>query len=144
MTEQSTPQSDCEQVTLNLEAVYTNEQYAITYDIAEQPEIYYTGFKVTGSSMFDNSPGSLREGDRLICRPVERKLWNKKLLSGKQNFVIVFITGGIFVRRIKKYSSDLNTITVHALNPEYPDKEIDLNNIIQLFRVEQIIRNGEI
>lgn len=143
MTEPIKIQSNCERVSLNTEALYTDDLYAITFDPTEQADKYYTGFKVTGNSMFNNTGESLCEGDRLICKAVEKKIWNKVFTRNNRNFVIVIKTGEILVRRISVCETQPDSVVIHALNPEYPDIEITANHIIALFTVEEIIRSGE-
>lgn len=104
----------------------------------------YTGFEVRGDSMDNDSSESIREGDRLICRFIKKELWQYKLHINKWNFVIVHKTDGVLVKRITDHDVDLSTITIHSLNPEYPDKTLSLNEVSQLFNVVEIVRSGRI
>jgi len=104
----------------------------------------YIGFEVRGDSMDNDTSESIREGDRLICRFIKQELWQYKLHINKWNFVIVHKTDGVLVKRITDHNVDQNVITIHSLNPEYPDKAISLNEVSQLFNVVEIVRSGRI
>lgn len=102
----------------------------------------YKCFEVKGDSMFDNSFESWLDGDIILCREVKRDLWLPKLHFNQWDFVIVH-KDGILLKRITGQNNDKGTISIHSLNPDkstYPDQEIDLNDIMQIFSVTQLVK----
>lgn len=95
----------------------------------------YLAFEVKGDSMDDGSKESYIEGELLICREVEPHLWrDSRLHINKRDFVIVH-TEGILVKRIIAHDVEHHTITIHSLNPLYPDRTLDLADVRQIFSV---------
>ena len=77
--------------------------------------------------MNDGTEDSYLEGDRLLCREIKRELWiDSKLHIRKWDFVIVH-KEGVLIKRIVEHNVENGTITVHSLNPIYPDKIINLS-----------------
>lgn len=95
----------------------------------------YVAFEVRGDSMDDGTSDGYLNGEILICREVEQDYWrDSKLFINKRDFVIVH-TDGILIKRIIKHDVENHIITIHSLNPLYPDKEIDLAEVKQIFSV---------
>lgn len=95
----------------------------------------YVAFEVRGDSMDDGTSDGYLCGEILICREVEQDYWrDSKLFINKRDFVIVH-TEGILIKRIVKHDVENHIITIHSLNPLYPDKEIDLAEVKQIFSV---------
>lgn len=92
--------------------------------------------------MDNGTKESLEEGEILICREVTKDLWQYKLHLHKWNFVIVHQTEGIVVKRITEHDVEKGLITIHSLNPFYPDRVLELKDISQIFNVVQIHRKG--
>ena len=108
-----------------------------TIDFTPDHEMHghYVAFEIKGDSMDDGSKESYIEGELVICREVGRHLWqNDKLHIHKRDFVIV-CTDGILIKRIEEHDVAAHTITIHSLNPEYPDRTIDLAEVLQIFSV---------
>lgn len=100
----------------------------------------YMAFEVKGDSMNDGTEESYLEGDRLLCREIKRDLWrDSKLHYRKWDFVIVH-KEGILIKRIIDHDVENGKITIHSLNPLYPDKEIDLREVNQIFNVIEYSR----
>lgn len=101
----------------------------------------YVAFEVKGDSMDDGTDASLKDGDLVLCRKVKRELWTGgcKLHYKKYNFVIAH-TEGLLIKRIVDHDVEAGTITVHSLNPEYPDRVLDLNEVIEIRNVVQFQR----
>lgn len=104
----------------------------------------YMAFEVRGDSMDNGTKESLEEGEILICREVTKDLWQYKLHLHKWNFVIVHQTEGIVVKRITEHDVEKGLITIHSLNPFYPDRVLELKDISQIFNVVQIHRKGNL
>lgn len=95
----------------------------------------YLAFEVKGDSMDDGSKGCYVEGEILICREVEPHLWrNSRLHYNKRDFVIIH-EDGILIKRVIAHDVEHHTITIHSLNPLYPDRTIDLADVRQIFSV---------
>lgn len=95
----------------------------------------YIAFEVRGDSMDDGSKEAYVEGELLICREVEPHLWrDSRLHYNKRDFVIVH-EEGILIKRVIAHDVENHTITIHSLNPLYPDRTIDLAEVKQIFSV---------
>lgn len=95
----------------------------------------YVAFEVRGDSMDDGSKDSYEQGEILVCREVEPYNWQHSPLHfNKRDFVIIH-TDGILVKRIINHDVPTHTITIHSLNPEYPDRRLDLADIRQIFSI---------
>ena len=101
---------------------------------------HYVAFEVKGDSMNDGSEDSYLEGDRLLCREIQPHLWAEyKLHYRKWDFVIVH-QEGVLVKRVIDHDVERHTITIHSLNPMYPDRVIDLAEVRQIFNVIELSR----
>ncbi len=108
-----------------------------TIDFTPDHEMHgnYVAFEVKGDSMDDGTKESYVDGELVICREVEPHLWqHDKLHINKRDFVIVH-NEGILIKRITDHDVASHTITIHSLNPEYPDRTIDLSEVRQIFSV---------
>lgn len=100
----------------------------------------YIAFEVRGDSMNDGSEESYLEGDKLLCREIQPHLWvDSRLHIRKWDFVIVH-QEGILIKRIIDHNVENHTITIHSLNPMYPDRIIDLQDVKQIFNVVELQR----
>lgn len=100
----------------------------------------YIAFEVKGDSMDDGTDEAYKEGDRLLCREIQQHLWaSSKLHIRKWDFVIVH-SEGILIKRIVDHDVELGTITIHSLNPLYPDRLISLRDVRQIFNVIEMSR----
>lgn len=101
----------------------------------------YCTFEVRGDSMDDGSRDSYMEGDMLLCREISRDHWSQsKLHIRKWDFVIVHKTEGILVKRIVEHNVEKGKLKLHSLNDLYPDFEVNLKDIAQIFNVVQVAR----
>lgn len=95
----------------------------------------YIAFEVRGDSMNDGTADSYLEGELLICREVEPIYWkDSQLFINKRDFVIIH-KEGILIKRIISHDVDSHKITIHSLNPMYPDEILDLADVQQIFSV---------
>ena len=124
---------------------YQNETYmntlpTIPFIVDHEAKGNYIAFEVKGDSMNDGTEESYLEGDRLLCREVPSYLWaENKLHIKKWDFVIVH-EEGIIVKRITNHDVENHKITVHSLNELYPDREIDLAEVKQIFNIVEMQR----
>ena len=120
---------------------YIEELPTVPFIVDHEAKGNYLCFEVRGDSMYDGTEESLLEGDKLLCREIKRELWTtSRLHIRKWDFVIVHRTDGILVKRIIEHNLEYGSITVHSLNPEYPDRVLYLNDIAQIFNVIEISR----
>lgn len=95
----------------------------------------WLAFEVKGDSMDDGSKESYVEGEIVICREVEREYWrDSRLFINKRDFVIVH-EEGILIKRITEHNLQQHTITIHSLNPMYPDRTLRLEQVKQIFSI---------
>lgn len=100
----------------------------------------YVAVEVKGDSMDDGTDASIKEGDVILCRNIDRLLWvNYKLHLKKWNFAIVH-KEGIIIKRIIAHNVEAGTITIHSLNSDYPDRVINLNEVVKIMNVVQLQR----
>ncbi|MEO1010386.1 MAG: LexA family transcriptional regulator [Bacteroidota bacterium] len=111
------------------------------WEVDQEYKGHYVVFEVRGDSMDDNSVEAILDGDRILCREIQRHHWGSKLHINKWNFVIAHREAGIIVKRIVEHNVESGVLTCHSLNPYYEDFEIDLNDVIALFNVVDLKRN---
>lgn len=105
----------------------------------------YLAFEVTGDSMINFSTLELAEqsifpGRIAIGRDLPKEKWMYRLHTHNyENWVIVHRTKGILIKKIVEHIVNEGLITIHSLNPAYPDEELNLNDIEQIFSVVQIV-----
>jgi phage repressor protein C with HTH and peptisase S24 domain len=101
---------------------------------------YFT-FEVRGDSMDDGTRDSYISGDLLLCREIGQDLWKtSKLHIRNWDFVIVHKTEGILVKKITEHNVTRSMLKLHSLNNLYPDFEVNLKDIAQIFNVVQVAR----
>lgn len=101
----------------------------------------YMIFEVSGDSMDDGSSDALINRDFVLCREIQRHLWQDSKIHYKQwkAFVIVTRDDGIVVKQIIGHDVENHTISLHSLNDYYKDYTIDLADVKQIFNVVQLI-----
>lgn len=119
---------------------YIESLPTIPFIVDHEAHGHYIAFEVRGDSMNDGTEESYLEGDRLLCREIKRELWvDSKLHIRKWDFVIVH-KDGILIKRILDHNVEEGTITIHSLNPIYPDRVINLAEVYQIFNVIEFWR----
>lgn len=124
---------------------YTNQTYmdelpAVPFIVDHEAQGNYVAFEVRGDSMNDGTEDSYLEGDRLLCREIQRHLWEQSRLHiRKWDFVIVH-KDGILIKRIIDHNTQTHELTIHSLNPLYDDRIIRMDEIRQIFNVVEIQR----
>lgn len=100
----------------------------------------YLAFEVQNDSMTPTEVSLLRyavlEGWFVIGRELSRHQWKFKLHTEKNvKWVIVHKTEGILIKQIIAHDIINGTITIHSLNPKYPDEVLNLDDCEQIFNV---------
>lgn len=107
----------------------------------------YIVIEAEGDSMDNGLKESISDGDKMLCRKLNRELWvNSKLHLHDYNpdFVIHHVTDGLTVKRIIEHNLDDRYIVCSSLNPDkntYPDFKIKVEEISQIFTVVQTQQN---
>lgn len=100
---------------------------------------YYI-FTVKGASMDDGTIDSLVDGDKVLCREVDRLFWSHGLHTRNwPYFVFATQSEGIIVKKVVSQDIENETITCSSLNPEYPDITLHLSDIIGIYNVVELI-----
>lgn len=125
---------------------YADQEYMDSLPIVDfTPDREMTGlwlaFEVRGDSMDDGSREAYCQGDIVITREVRPDLWKDcKLHIHRRDFVIVH-EEGILIKRIVDHDVENHTITIHSLNPDYPDRVIDLAQVRKIFSIVESRQN---
>lgn len=123
---------------------YYNDEYlenmpVITIDADESYKGRYMAFEVSGDSM---EPDYL-EGDVVICREIQRHLWNSKLHFKDWDFVIAHSKQGIMLKEIIAHNVDTGDITCRSINSQHKDFALNLKDIAYLFNVVEVRQKGK-
>lgn len=92
---------------------------------------YDFSITASGSSMMPR----IEDGDILLCRIVSDRM---NVPVGK--ICVIDSKEGAAVKVIESVNPESETVTLHSLNPEYRDYEIDFSSIIKLARVVSLFR----
>lgn len=122
---------------------YYNDEYLedlpiITIDADEQHRGSYLAFEVSGDSM---EPDYIA-GDIVICREVQRHLWQSRLHFKDYDFVIAHATNGVMLKEIIKHDVEKGIIYCHSINQKYEDFKISLHEVRFLYNVVEVRQKG--
>lgn len=123
---------------------YYNEEYLkdmpfVMIDGDQQQNGSYLAFEVYGDSM---EPDYM-EGDIVICREVQRHLWQYKLHYKDWDFVIAHATQGVMLKEITQHDVEKGIITCHSINPEHRDFKLKLAEVRFLYNVVEVRQKGK-
>lgn len=104
----------------------------------------YVCFEVAGDSMDDGTSDAILAGDYVLAREVPEYLWRDYEISCKMSsaFVIVTRKHGVVIKRIARHDHEAHIIYLHSLNPLFKDYSISLEEVLELYTVEQIRRKA--
>lgn len=96
----------------------------------------YSVIEITGPSMDDGSTRAICDGDKLLV-----KEWDNatKQLPYRQYLFVIVSREGLVCKQITKHDIEKRIITCHSFNPNYPDYEISMDDILRLFIVKKIV-----
>lgn len=122
---------------------YYNDEYLddmpiITIEADEPYRGNYLAFEVSGDSM---EPDYI-SGDIVICREVQRHLWQSQLHIKDYDFVIAHATNGIMLKEIIKHDVEKGIIYCHSINQKYEDFKISLHEVRYLYNVVEVRQKG--
>ncbi|MRN00192.1 S24 family peptidase [Riemerella anatipestifer] len=118
---------------------YLKDMPIVVIEAEENYKGNYMAFEIEGDSM---EPDYV-EGDTLICREVQRHLWQSKLHYKDWDFVIAHAKEGIFLKEIIDHDVEKGIITCRSLNPKYKDRCFDLREVAYLYNVVEVRQKGK-
>ena len=120
------------------DAVFMDSLPRIPFIVEKEHKGSYIAIEVAGESMDNGTRAGYIAGDILLCREVPQQHWRDKLHIKKWDFVIATKTDGVLVKQISKHNAATGDITLHSLNPEYEDIQVNLNDVAKIFNVVQV------
>ena len=116
----------------------------LSVDVYKEYRGHYLAFEVSGDSMMTTDPDLFQfmalPGWKAVGRELPRYHWKYKLHTHQTDtWIIVHNTEGILTKNIAHHDVDNRKITIHSLNPKYPDEVLDLDDIDQIFSVVKYI-----
>lgn len=123
---------------------YGDDEYVdalprVPFMVDKQHRGNYCAFEVKGDSMDNGLIGSYKEGYIVLGREIPKNMWRDKLHIKKwRTFIVVTKTDGILIKQISKHDTVRGIITLHSLNEEYDDIQLQLDKVAQLFNVVQV------
>lgn len=113
---------------------YLNDLPSVLIEADKEYKGNYLAFEVDGDSMEPD----YNKGDIVICREVQRSLWQYKLHYKEYDFVIAHGTQGIMLKEITDHNPETGDITCHSLNQEdgiNKDFTLNLKEVAFLYNV---------
>ena len=105
----------------------------------------YRSFEVSGDSMTDGTDASILDGDIVTGRLIKRELWLSKFHTHKYRYwVVVHKYEGVIIKEIAHHDVANGILTLHSLNADktkYPDFDVSLDDVDQIFNVVDISRS---
>lgn len=110
--------------------------------VSKEHKGVYRAFEIRGDSMNNGLIGGYREGYIAYGREIARHHWRDKLhFKSWPSFIIVTKRDGILIKEITKHDVQKGIITLHSWNEEYPDIEMGLDSIAQIFNTVDVSFN---
>ena len=99
----------------------------------------YISFDIRGDSMDNGMHGSLRDGDKVLVRELERDNW-RTLRTGDHRYWVLVFGASVLIKEISNFDPNSGIVTCHSLNPspEYHDFNIHLDEVRHLYYVIRI------
>lgn len=101
----------------------------------------YLVFETSGDSMNDGSRYSICDGDKVLCREVQRHLWLPTLHIHDYFFLVVHKTDGMVIKQITEQHPN-GDIVLHSLNPLFRDYTVNLDDVAEIFNVVKIVERN--
>jgi phage repressor protein C with HTH and peptisase S24 domain len=104
----------------------------------------YVAFEIRGDSMDNDRRNAICDGDVVLGRELARSSWSVSLLVPKV-YIIVHKEEGILVKEVVEHQVESGIITCRSYNPDksrYPDFQLNLNDVQQLFCIKEISREN--
>lgn len=110
---------------------YMDSLDKIPYIEDEETRGNVIAIEISGDSMDDGTSEAYVDGDIVLAKEI---FINDPLPYKRYDFVIVH-KSGILIKRIVKEDRERGTLTIHSLNRNYGDAEIDMNDVLKIFIV---------
>lgn len=107
------------------------------FPMAKKEDGKYMAFEVRSDSMQYEGEYSLREGDIVVGRELQRHHWTNKLHIPRV-FIIHHKSKGIMIKQIIFHDIAKAVITCHSFNVLYPDFNISLNDVNELYYCKDV------
>lgn len=88
--------------------------------------------------MDDGTSRAICNGEKLLCKELQRIHWKNKL-HFRQYIYIIVSREGIVCKQITSHDIDNGIITCHSWNPVFEDYTINLEDVIQIFYVKKVV-----
>lgn len=101
----------------------------------------YRSFEMRGDSMYNGEEDSIKEGDTVTGREINKQYWTSKLHIHKYKEYIIVHKEGIIIKEIIAHDPVAGIITIHSKNPDktlYPDEQISLADVNELHNVIEV------
>ena len=125
---------------------YYDDLEDILIGVDREPGGTYIGFEVVGDSMvcldtLELADESIFPGRIAIARDLPQENWKTRLHTHNyKNWVFVHKTEGILIKQIASHDIENGRVTIHSLNPKYPDEVLLLSDMQQIFSVMQVVQ----
>ena len=126
------------------DAEYIQELPTHSVVVQERHRGIYRAFVMRGESMDSGTKEAISEGDIVVGRSIDKSFWRNRFHLHKFKDYIIVHKEGILVKRIIEHDVDKGFITIQSINPDkqkYPDDEINLDEVNQIFNITQVTRN---
>lgn len=100
----------------------------------------YRAFEVRSESMEYEGDLSLHEGDIVVGKELQRHHWSNKLHIPRV-FIIHHKDKGIMIKQIIRHDTTRARITCHSFNTLYPDFDLELNDVLELYYCKEVKTN---
>lgn len=97
----------------------------------------YLVVRVDGDSMVDGSMSSIPDGTEILVK--EHILENGDKLPIRGNLFVICSSEGNVFKQIVEHNTEIGYIRCHSYNPNYPDYNIPLNEVHQIFVYKKIV-----
>lgn len=119
------------------DAEYISDLRQVSFVVDRVGKGKYMAFEVQNDSMNDGTIDSIPDGAIVLGRELGRQHWTNKLNTNVYPFWIIVHKDTVLCKGISKHDVEKGILTCHSLNnsPEYPDFNIKLNDVRQIFNI---------
>ena len=121
---------------------YENETWVsglakISFVVDQVSVSTYMAFEITNNSMKGGEWGGIPQGTIVLGKRWSKKEFIKKVKEGSDMYWILVGEHTVMCKKVTEYHKDSTSIGCHSLNnsPEFPDFEVPLDQIRQVFAI---------
>ena len=100
---------------------------------------FYKVIEIEGDSMYDGTPRSICDGDKLLLKQIEGENFLNKTLPYRNNLFVIASKEGIVCKQIISQDLEKGCIVCHSFNKNHFDYDICFEDIYQLFYVKKLV-----